>query len=105
MLVGGVTKEHYLEMCKMMGTEPVEDEIPVEITDLPYQAQTAAEIYSYLRDRWESFSGAYLGKDLSNIKEVFEIWNVEIPEYKIIFIIINMIDNIRASNIMKTNSK
>jgi len=91
-------------MCEMMGTEPVEDEIPVEVSDLPYQAQTAIEIYSYLRDRWDSMSGAYMGKDLTNIKQVFEFWEVIESEYKIMFVLINMIDNIRASNISRTKT-
>ena len=29
-----MTKEQYFEMCEMMGSEPVEDEIPVEFDDL-----------------------------------------------------------------------
>lgn len=88
----------------MMGTEPVDEELPVEITDLPYQAQAALEIYSYLRDRYDSFSGTFLGKDLSNIKQVFEIWEVSLEEYKIIFIIINMIDSIRINALIKNKS-
>lgn len=85
----------------MMGTEPVDEEIPVEINDLPFQAQTALEIYSYLRDRYDSFSGTFLGKDLSNIKQVLEIWEVSLNEYKIIFMIINMIDSIRINALIK----
>lgn len=85
----------------MMGTEPVDDEIPVEVQDLPYQAQTALEIYSYLRDRYDSFSGIFLGKDLTNIKQVLEIWEVSLEEYKIIFMVINMIDSIRINALIK----
>jgi hypothetical protein len=58
-------KQAYFEMCEMLGSEPLEDEIPIEIDDFPGLVQEALHLYSYLSDIWEGMSGTYMGKDLS----------------------------------------
>ena len=100
-----MTKEMYLEMCATLGSTPIEDEIPVEAQDLPYQAQIALEIYSYLKDKWDGMSGLYMGKDLSYIKQIFEFWQVPEEEYKLTYIIISIIDNIRGKELEKSRPK
>lgn len=57
-------KQAYFEMCEMLGSEPIDDEIPVEADDFPELVQKALHIYSYLPDIWEGMSGTYMGKDL-----------------------------------------
>ena len=57
-------KHTYFEMCEMLGTEPIDDDIPIEVDDLPELVQKALHIYSYLPDAWEGMSGTYMGKDL-----------------------------------------
>lgn len=72
-----MTKEQYFEMCEMMGNDPIEEEIPVEISDLPYEVQLAYNVYNSLNDNWEGMSGSYLGKQFQGIGEVMDIMGVD----------------------------
>jgi hypothetical protein len=60
-----MSKDAYFEMCEMMGSEPKDEEIPIEFNDLPDVVQQALEIYGFLPDRWEGMSATFLGKDYS----------------------------------------
>ena len=72
-----MTREAYLDMCDQLDSEPIEEEIPIEMMDLPDTAQEAWNIYSYLPDRYDSFSGHYFGKSLESISSLFELFEVE----------------------------
>lgn len=72
-----MTREQYFEMCEMLGSEPIEEEIPVEIADLPLEAQEAYQVYSLLNDNWEGMSGAYLGKNMAGLKDIMDILDIE----------------------------
>ena len=100
-----MTKQQYFEMCEMLGSEPVDAEIPVEADDLPTEAQTALEIYNILQDQWDSMAGRYEGKNLSNIKHIFDIWSIPTTEQKIMLELILVIDSIRSEEIRKTTPK
>ncbi len=58
-----MTKEKYLLMCEQLGKEPLPEEIPSEFEDFPHVVQTAMNIHAILPDKWEGFSGTYMGKD------------------------------------------
>lgn len=79
-----MTKEAYLAMCEQLGSEPIESEIPVEFSDLPYEVQQAYHLFSYLPDRIDSFSGTYLGKDMSGISDIMDILYIE-DKYHVLF--------------------
>lgn len=96
-----MTKEVYFDMCEMLGTEPVESEIPIEISDLPEIVQDTFNIYYLLRDIWEPMSGSYLGKDTSNIFNLFELYDVEKAEQRVIITIIRIIDSVRTKLIQQ----
>jgi len=100
-----MTREQYFEMCEMMGSEPIEEEIPVEIDDLPTEAQTALELYNILQDQWDSMVGRYEGKNLSSIKHIFDIWDITHDEQKLMLNLILIIDQIRSEEIRKTLGK
>lgn len=100
-----MSKAQYFEMCEMMGTEPIDSEVPVELDDLPNEVQIALDIYHNLHDKWDSMVGMYLGKDLSIIREVFELWEIPKHEQKTYFILIRLIDSIRAEEIRKNSPK
>lgn len=70
-----MSKEDYLEMCRQLGSTPIEEEIPVSLDDLTVQAQEVIEIFNYLPDQWGAMGG-YLGKDLSNFPVVFNMFEV-----------------------------
>lgn len=100
-----MTKAQYFEMCEIMGSEVVDKDIPIEVDDLPSQVQICLEIYSNLYDKWDSMVGRYEGKDLSILDVVFNLWEVPREERKIYFIILRIIDSIRAEQIQNSTPK
>jgi hypothetical protein len=97
----GMTKERYFEMCEMMWSQPVDEQIPVEFDDLPDQVQQAFSVYRMLRDDWDTMNGVYLGKSYVGIKDIFEICDIPSIEYKLIYQLLMTIDGIRAEEIRK----
>lgn len=94
-----MTKEQYLEMCEMMQQDPVPEHMPVEISDLPYDAQLAYSIFVSLNDNWEGMSGSYLGKQLQGISEIMDIMGIE--DKKETLEIISLIDACRKDHFSK----
>ena len=97
----GVSKETYIEMCEMMGTEPNEDDMPLEMSDFPYEAQQAVQVFGLLKDVWDPFGGNYLGKDLSIIFQVFDLLEIDHHSRKIVFKIVQHLDHCRAAIIKR----
>lgn len=62
-------------MCELMGQDPVEEDIPLDLEDLAYQTQLALEVYQYLSENW--VETAYLGKNINGISEVFDILEID----------------------------
>jgi hypothetical protein len=100
-----MTKDQYFEMCETLGSEPLEEEIPVEYEDLLLDVQEALSIYHKLRDEWDTMNGLYLGKNYSGLKDIFEILEVPVEDYKTMFSLIGMIDMRRAEAISKNKPK
>ena len=73
----GMTKDAYYEMCEALGTEPVDDQIPIEIDDFPQEVQQCFKYYYMLRDMWEPMGGTYLGKDMSILFDIFKLYDLE----------------------------
>jgi len=71
-----MTRATYLDLCEQLGSEPIEEEIPIELEDFPDDVQEAWTIYCYLPDRYDSFSGHYFGKSLDTIVNLFELFEV-----------------------------
>lgn len=92
-----MTKDAYFEMCEMMGSEPKDEEIPVEFNDLPDLAQQALEIYGFLPDRWEGMSATFLGKDYSIAFDLFKTYEIDnYVEQRLLLRIMSVIDAIRG---------
>jgi len=96
-----MTKDRYFEMCDMIGSEPILEEIPVELEDLPLEVQQAFLVYRMLRDEWEGFNGIYLGKSFVGLTEVLEYNEIEFSERKFIVSLIKIIDYIRSDQLSK----
>jgi hypothetical protein len=79
----------------MLGSEPLEEEIPVEYEDLASDVQEAFNIYSKLRDEWDSMNGVYLGKNYTGILDMFELYEVPKEDRRTIFELLNIIDTHR----------
>lgn len=91
-----VTKEIYFEMCEVMGKEPREEDIPLEISDFPQEIVTAFQIYYTLRDVWEPMSGSYLGKDMGSIFEFFNLFDVQNEDRLFTLSVIKYMDGERS---------
>lgn len=100
-MVAGVTKDTYFEICELMGNEPEESEIPVDLEDLPLEVQQAFDIYYMLRDEWDGMSGSYTGKSLVGISELLEINEIEIEDRRSILAFLKIIDSARSKELNK----
>ena len=90
-----MTKQQYFDMCDMLGSEPLDEEIPVELEDLPELVQTAFIIYETLRDEWDYMGGNYIGKNQQNLFHIFKLYKVLESEYMLVYKILNIIDGQR----------
>lgn len=89
-----------MEMCEMMGTEPTEEEMPVELEDLHDEVQEAFSVYTMLTDIWDSMGGSYIGKQMAGISDIMDIMGVE--DKRACLYILSIIDRTRSKLI---NSK
>ena len=92
-----VSKETYFEMCEMLGSQPVEEEIPVEYDDFPVEVQQALSAYRLLRDEWDSMSGSYLGKSFVGIHDILDAVEINPGDRRHILSLIHLIDEVRSS--------
>ena len=100
-----MTKAAYFEMCEALGSEPIEEEIPVEYEDLFVDVQQALGIYHKLRDEWDTMNGNYLGKSYAGILDIFSILDVPVEDHKTMFDLIGIIDAHRSKAIADKKPK
>ena len=101
-----MTKEQYFEMCDALGTEPIETEIPIDYEDLPIDVHQAYNIYNNLQDNWDTMSGVYIGKVYAGIVDIFDMYEIDKEERKVIFSLLQVIDRHRSELIsQKKTSK
>lgn len=103
----GMTKETYFDMCEALGSEPIESEIPVDMSDMPSLLQQAFQVYYMLRDIWDPMGGNYMGKDMSTIFQFLDLYQIEDAERLLVVSLVQTIDNTRAKMIStkKQNTK
>ena len=100
-----MTKAAYFEMCEALGSEPLEEEIPVDYEDLLVDVQEALSMYHKLRDEWDSMAGVYLGKSYAGILDIFEIQGVPVEDRKTLYDLIGIIDTHRSKAIADAKPK
>ncbi len=100
-----MTKDAYFEMCEALGSEPIQDEIPIDHSDLCLDVQEALGIYNKLRDEWDTMNGTYLGKNYAGMLDIFTILEVPVEDHKTMYSLIGMIDNHRAKAIADNKPK
>jgi len=100
-----MTKDDYFEMCEALGTEPVDDEIPVDYEDLNIDVQEALGIYQKLRDEWDSMNGIYLGKNYVGLVDILELLDVPVEDRRTQFELIGIIDRHRSKAIADARPK
>jgi len=99
----GMTKVRYYELMDQLGKEVKESEVPVELSDLPLSFQTYIAAFSYLSDNWDSMSGAYLGKDLSPLDTILDIF--EVTDKLLALRTIKVLDSIRMKSLNTKKAK
>ncbi len=94
-----MTKDAYFEMCEALGSEPIEDEIPVEHSDLHTEVQEAFSIYNKLRDDWDYMGGNYIGKNISNLLDMFTLLEIPKEDRLQLYELIILIDSFRSKSV------
>lgn len=100
-----MTKEAYFEMCEALGSEPLEEEIPVDYEDFCLDVQEALGIYSKLRDEWDTMNGVYLGKNYVGLVDILELLDVPVEDRRTQFELIGIIDKHRSKAIADAKPK
>ena len=100
-----MTKDAYFEMCEALGTEPVDDEIPIDFEDLYIDVQEAMGIYHKLRDEWDTMSGSYLGKNYVGLVDILELLEVPVEDRRTQYELIGIIDAHRSKAIADARPK
>lgn len=90
-----MTKEQYLEMCAALGSEPKEDEIPVEYHDLDELTKLALMVYDALQDTRDNFNNCYTGKNLVGFLDVFSLFDIDTCDYREIYNVIKYLDSLK----------
>jgi len=83
-------------MCEMLGEQPSDDNIPVEIEDFPDLVVQCFIIYRTLADIWDTMNGNYLGKDYSLLFKLLDLYNFEQCEHLLALQFIQEMDACRA---------
>lgn len=100
-----MTKEAYFEMCEQLGTEPLDEEIPVEFEDFFIDVQQALGIYQKLRDEWDTMNGNYMGKNYAGLLDILHLLDVPVEDQRTMFELIGIIDNHRSKAISDAKPK
>ena len=100
-----MTKSAYYEMCEALGTEPLEEEIPIEFGDFPILVQQVMNAYNYLPDKWDPMGGNYLGKDLAIVFTLFDTFLIDTIERSLQLELVMYLDNSRRKVLNKKEPK
>jgi hypothetical protein len=60
-----------------MGWEVNVEEVPIEVSDLSYEAQQALRLFNALPDKIEGMNGLWLGKDYAGLGDIMRIYRIE----------------------------
>ena len=100
-----MSRDQYFEMCEMLGTEPEDSEIPVELDDMPLEVQEALQIYNNLQDNWDYMGGNYIGKNITGLRDILDLYEIPREDHKTTYELILIIDIIRAKQIQDSKPK
>ena len=77
--------------------------MPPEIGNFPLEVQQAFLIHSVLPDNWDGMSGSYMGKNLSALGELLNIYEIE--DKKIVFYYLSYIIRVSSASINEEVSR
>lgn len=90
-----MTKDAYYEMCEALGSEPDEDELPVELSDFPQEIQEVFNIYFLMSDVWDGASGSYQGKNTGIVFQLLDLYHIDVQDRLVYLTFIRAMDNVR----------
>lgn len=73
--------------------------MPPALSEFPLDMQEAFFIYEKLKNTYDSMNGIYLGKDLSYLSTVFDIYEIE--DRRLILDLILLIDSVYTEHSIK----
>jgi len=73
-------------MCEHLGKEPDPSRMPPSLSNLSEEVRVAFFLYEMLSDRWDGAVGYYMGKDLSPLGTLLDIYKVENRETVVMFL-------------------
>lgn len=94
-----MTKDIYYEMCEALGSEPIEEEIPVEMEDFPIEVQESINVYFRLKDDWDTMNGVYMGKSYTGLVDILDILEYKKDDRKYLLEWIGIMDAARSKAI------
>jgi hypothetical protein len=100
-----MTKEAYFDMMEMLGSEPIDSEIPVDFEDFPTEVQEAFYIYGRFQDNWDYMGGNYIGKNFSSISDILSFYNIEPKDRGYMYNLLCDIDAARAKVLRDSKPK
>lgn len=93
-------------MCDALGTEPVAEDIPIGLDDLPAEVQLAVEIHSGLPIKIAEFSGTYLGRSIGELGFLFELYDItDSSERKFYYKVITLLDSLEVDRSFKAKKR
>lgn len=102
----GMTTSKYLQMCEMMGDTPDPRKLPPEYMDFPGYVHDSIDIFNALPDTYSGgMSTVYVGKDLSSLSVLFDLFLVA-QDYRMkVFRVIQFLDNRARKQAIKEANK
>ena len=88
-------------MCELLGSQPIDSEMPTQRNDLTEETQMVFYLYDKLPAKWEGFSGQYLGKDLILLPILFKEFKTQKYIRRYAWEIIPIIDAYVSEDIAK----
>ena len=68
-----------------MGQEPDPAKMPLDSSEFPDEVQVAFFMFALLSDSWDGASASYLGKNLSQCPQLFQLYEIEDPKTTLYF--------------------
>ena len=90
-----ISFEKYLKVCEQLGQEPDPSRVPPSLSKVSEEVRAAFFVFEMLPDRWDGAAGVYLGKDISSLQSLYDIFGVSEKETVTVFLM----------HIQKTTSK
>jgi len=85
--------------------EPVEEDVPIDISDFPELVQTCFIVYSRLPDIWDFMGGNYAGKDLNIIFELLNLYDLKLEEEQLLALDFISIMDVTRTNLISEKAK